>query len=111
MGEAVWARTGVLLAPSITEAWGMAAVEALAHGIPVIAHPTPGLREALGFAGRYVDRDNVDAWESVVPGEIRAHLDHPDPTTARTCIARARNVEKQANDDAARFVAAVESLR
>jgi glycosyltransferase involved in cell wall biosynthesis len=100
MGEAVWARTGVLLAPSRTEAWGMAAVEALAHGIPVIAHPTPGLREALGFAGTYVDRDNVDAWEAQLAVTV----------SARTSIARARNVEKQASDDAAQFVAAVEGL-
>ena len=79
----------------------MAAVEALAHGIPVIAHPTPGLRESLGFAGTYVDRDNIDAWEAQLAVTV----------SASTSIARARNVEKMANDDAARFVTAVEGLR
>lgn len=48
MRRDVWARTRILTAPSIYESYGMAAVEALASGIPVIAHPTPGLRERSG---------------------------------------------------------------
>ena len=104
MADAVWARTGVLLAPSKTEAWGMAAVEALAHGIPVIAHPTPGLRESLGSAGIMADRDDMNAWMYTLANVVPAAWEQP----ART---RARELEAQANDDAARFVAAVEGLR
>jgi glycosyltransferase involved in cell wall biosynthesis len=103
MGDAVWARTGVLLAPSKAEAWGMAAVEALAHGIPVIAHPTPGLTESLGKQGVFADRDDLDLWE-------RKTLHWWVTPTAGTCQRRARQLEAQANDDAARFVAAVEGL-
>jgi glycosyltransferase involved in cell wall biosynthesis len=66
MRRHVWARTRVLLAPSLYESYGMAAVEALASGLPVIAHPTPGLREALGDAGVWVERDDIDGWADMI---------------------------------------------
>lgn len=66
MRRDVWARTRVLLMPSVYESYGMAAVEALASGIPVVAHPTPGLREALGDAAVFVDRGDVDAWAAAI---------------------------------------------
>lgn len=62
----VYARTKILLAPSVYESWGRVGVEAMASGIPVIAHPTPGLRESLGDAGMFVDRDDVDGYEAAV---------------------------------------------
>ncbi|MFJ5037942.1 glycosyltransferase family 4 protein [Streptomyces parvulus] len=62
----VWARTRLLLMPSLYESYGMAAVEALASGIPVIAHPTPGLREALGDAAVFIDRADTAAWTDAV---------------------------------------------
>lgn len=58
----VYARTRVLLMPSSYESWGRCAVEAAQSGIPTIAHPTPGLTEALGHAGIFVDRDDHDGW-------------------------------------------------
>lgn len=58
----VWAQLRVLLVPSATESWSMVASEALAHGIPVIAHPLPGLRENLAEVGLWADRDNPAAW-------------------------------------------------
>lgn len=66
MAEAVYSRTRVLLVPSVYESYGRVAVEAMAGGVPVIAHPTPGLRECLGSAGIFCDRDDLDAWESAV---------------------------------------------
>lgn len=59
----VWSRTRVLIMPSVYESYGMAGVEAMASGIPVIATPTPGLRESLGGAGTFVERDDIDGWE------------------------------------------------
>lgn len=63
MKNDVWSRTKVLLMPSIYESYGMAGVEAMASGIPVIAHPTPGLLESLGKAGTFLDRDHAKSWE------------------------------------------------
>ncbi|WTG04455.1 glycosyltransferase family 4 protein [Streptomyces sp. NBC_01590] len=62
MAERVYSRTRVLLMPSRYESWGRTGVEAMASGIPVAAHPTPGLCESLGEAGVFADRDDLDAW-------------------------------------------------
>lgn len=62
----VYGETKVILMPSIYESFGRVGVEAMASGIPTIAHPTPGLRESLGTAGIFADRDNVDEWESTL---------------------------------------------
>ncbi|WP_369192325.1 glycosyltransferase family 4 protein [Streptomyces sp. R08] len=66
MREKVYARTKVLLMPSCYESWGRAGCEALASGIPVVAHPTPGLCESLGDAGIFVDRDDLEGWEATL---------------------------------------------
>jgi glycosyltransferase involved in cell wall biosynthesis len=58
--------TRVLLMPSRYESYGRTAIEAAASGIPTIAHPTPGLREALGAAGIYANRDNPDDWVTAI---------------------------------------------
>jgi glycosyltransferase involved in cell wall biosynthesis len=66
MRDDVWAKTKVLLMPSVYESYGMAGIEALASGIPVICHPTPGLKESQGPTGIFVDRDEIDWWEHQV---------------------------------------------
>lgn len=60
--RSVYAQTRVLLMPSEYESYGRTAVEAACSGIPTIAHPTPGLVEALGDGGIFCDRDDPDAW-------------------------------------------------
>lgn len=62
MATDVYARTRVLLMPSLHETFGRVAMEAAASGIPTIAHPTAGLREAMGNAATYVERDDLDGW-------------------------------------------------
>jgi glycosyltransferase involved in cell wall biosynthesis len=62
MPKKVYARTKILLMPSSYESYGRTAIEAAHFGIPTIAHPTPGLREALGGAGTFVDRADFEGW-------------------------------------------------
>lgn len=66
MRDEVYARTRLLLMPSDYESWGRVGVEAMASGIPVLAHPTEGLRESLGSAGVFCDREDTDAWQAAI---------------------------------------------
>lgn len=66
MAHDVYAKTRVLLMPSERETWGMVGVEAMRCGIPVIAHPTPGLVESLGPAGIFVDRNDLPGWQQAI---------------------------------------------
>lgn len=62
----IWALSKVVLMPSGYESYGMVAAEAQASGIPVIAHPTPGLQECLGSAGIFVHRDDIEGYKRVL---------------------------------------------
>jgi len=73
MRDDVYRRTRVLLVPSAMETWGRVAIEAAASGIPVIAHPTPGLLESLGSSGLFVDRDDTAGWVAAIES-----LDDPE---------------------------------
>lgn len=63
----VYARTAVLLMPSLFEPFGRAPVEAAASGIPCIASGVGGLREAIGADGFFVGPEaGIDAWVDAV---------------------------------------------
>lgn len=64
--RALYRRTRILLAPSHQEAYGRVAIEAACSAIPTIAHPTPGLVEALGSAGIFVHYAATDAWVEAI---------------------------------------------
>jgi hypothetical protein len=104
----VWAHSRVVLVPSIYESYGMAAVEALASGLPVIAHPTAGLREALGEAATFIDRDDHQAWAAAVAG---LYADGPRRTEAMAA-ARARSafLAEQARTELAVWADTVKGL-
>jgi glycosyltransferase involved in cell wall biosynthesis len=51
--------------PSQYESYGRTAVEALASGIPVIAAPTPGLKESLNGSGIFCNL-NLDEWVGAI---------------------------------------------
>jgi len=105
MAERVYSRTRVLIMPSVYESWGRTGVEALASGIPVVAHPTPGLRESLGDAGIFVDRDDLDGWVKAL-----AELDDPETWRAASTRAKKRSRQLDPAPDLARWVEAVEGL-
>lgn len=101
----VWARTRVLLMPSIYESYGMVAVEAAHSGIPVIAHPTPGLLESLSYAGTYADRDDLDSWER----SLRSIL-QPETWQPLSAVVKRRAAELDPRVDLAAWVAELQSL-
>ena len=62
----IHAITDIVLMPSVSESWGMVATEAMCSGIPTIASPTEGLKENLGYAGLFINRDSIDEWVSMI---------------------------------------------
>lgn len=62
----VYAQTKILIMPSKEETWGRTAVEAMSSGIPVIAHPTPGLKECCKDAALFADRVDVQEWARLI---------------------------------------------
>lgn len=105
MRDDVYSRTRILLMPSERETWGMTAVEAMASGIPVIAHPTEGLLESLGEAGVFVDRVDGQGWLDEIE-----RLHDPDEWAAASALALARSADLDPRADLERFAEAIESL-
>lgn len=105
MRERVYARTRVLLALSEYESWGRVAAEAVASGIPVIAHPTPGLQECLGGAGVFVDRGDLDGIERQIRRLLR-----PRSWAAASQAAAARSTELDPSAELAAWCEAVEGV-
>ncbi|MEV6548005.1 glycosyltransferase family 4 protein [Streptomyces sp. NPDC051597] len=105
MRERVYARTRVLLMPSSYESWGRVGCEALASGIPVVAHPTPGLCESLGEAGIFVDREDIDGYEAVL-----RKLTAPAEYRLASKRAKARSAELDPTADLGAWCEAIESL-
>lgn len=62
--KGVYARTRVLLVPSVEESYGRVAVEAAMSGIPAVVSDLPGIREATNGLATFV-RDG-ESWEAAV---------------------------------------------
>lgn len=105
MRDHVWSKTRILLMPSVYESYGMAGVEALASGIPVICHPTPGLQESQGAFGLFVDRDDTNKYES----EIRRLLT-PEEWLPASVLARKRSAELDPKPEMLQWVSELERL-
>jgi len=91
--KSIYAKTDILLVPSMEESWGRVAVEAMSSGIPVISHPTPGLLESCGSAGIFCNRDDIHAWvrEIKLLKTDAAYY----KTKSNLCKARARELDPE----------------
>jgi glycosyltransferase involved in cell wall biosynthesis len=98
----VYAETRILLMPSSYESYGRCAVEAAVSGIPTIAHPTLGLREALGDAGTYPVPDS-DSWACAVRYVL-------DTYGTRSALARALGKSLTPEADMDRCLAAMKEI-
>ncbi len=123
MRDDVWARTRVLLVPSVYESYGMVAAEALCSGIPVMANATPGLQECLGAAGIWPG--GVRAVTQPVPSNIvhtsagalaqwvailrRLLTDHEEWERV-SAVCRQRSAELAPGPEMARWVAELEAM-
>jgi glycosyltransferase involved in cell wall biosynthesis len=85
----VYAQTNILIMPSKEETWGRTAVEAMSSGIPVIASPTPGLKECCKDAALFVDRDDIQEWSRLIRRLIS------DDTFYQECSNRGKIRAKQ----------------
>lgn len=107
MRDQVYARTRILLMPSLFESWGRTAVEAMASGIPVIANPTMGLVECVDTGGTLVDVNDAKAWKTAI---TRLQAPKAWQAASRKATARARELHDITVTDLDTFVHAVENL-
>jgi glycosyltransferase involved in cell wall biosynthesis len=106
MRRDVWSRTKVLLVPSRYESYGRVGIEACASRIPVIAAPTPGLRESLGRGAVFVPRSSPNEWHR----RLRTLMESPAAYARAQAAAGARITELDHAAEIAAWVGAVESL-
>lgn len=87
----IYRQAWVVIMPSMLETWGRTAVEAMSSGIPVIANPTPGLRECCGSAAIYVDRDDLRGWIDALR-RLKSDRKHYD-TQCKLALERSRALD------------------
>lgn len=96
----IYRRTKILLMPSSYESYGRCAVEAAVSGIPTIAHPTMGLREALGEYGTFPVPDSP-SWKCAIE-----YVEDTYQARVRDALWIAKNLDPEGDMD--RFLAALE---
>jgi glycosyltransferase involved in cell wall biosynthesis len=103
----IYRRTRILLLPSRSEVHPRSPLEAAFSGIPCIAHPSAGAVEALGPAGIYVHRDDLDGW---VRELRRLHRDDDHAEAAGQSRSWATAIELSHLHEIGRLEAALTSL-
>lgn len=104
----VYAKTRLLLMPSVYESWGRVGTEAMASGIPVLAHPTEGLLENLGQAGIFLDRSAPQEWVQAI---TRLKAPRAYSAACKRALARSSELEAQRIEDMSNWVQYVESAK
>lgn len=62
----IYKQSRIVIMPSSYESWGRVAMEAACSGIPVVAAPTPGLKESLDYAGIFAEHDDVAGYVEAI---------------------------------------------
>ena len=75
--HALYQRAAVFAFPSLAEGFGLPPLEALAHRLPVVAHPSPAVRETLADHATYADANDPDAFAQALQATLNTppHLD------------------------------------
>jgi glycosyltransferase involved in cell wall biosynthesis len=84
----IYSKSNIVIMPSSYESWGRVAMEASCSGIPVIASPTPGLKESLDYAGIFADYNDVAAFVEAIRG-----LDDKKAYTKQSKLVKKRSIE------------------
>lgn len=103
--RSVYARARLVLMPSVNESFGRVAIEAACSGIPTIAAPVPGLREALGDGGIFVEREDINGWVRAIQA-----LDDPSAYSVASQHAMSRAELFAAERELATFESALRGL-
>jgi glycosyltransferase involved in cell wall biosynthesis len=91
---ALYAGAAAVLVPSLVEGFGMAALEGLAAGVPVLVSDRGALPEVVGDAGQVLPGEDATAWAAALEAVLRG----PDAAGARERrIARARELSWEAS--------------
>lgn len=107
----VFRQTKVLLMPSEYESFGRVGIEAACCGIPTIAHPTPGLKEAFGDAGIFLDRNDIPAWFNEVERLMTDDIYYHQRSQIVLELAQSIKPEEEFNRLEQAFLATVERYR
>lgn len=83
-----WSDIKLLIVPSETESWSMAATEAIMRGIPVLCSDLPGIRENLSYAGVYIDRKFISLY-----AESTIKLMTDSKEQVKLCLQRAKELD------------------
>ena len=86
--QSVYKKTRIVIMPSTYESWGRVATEAACSGIPVIASPTPGLKESLGDSGIFARHHSVADWVEAI-----RFLDDPKNYKKYSELTKKRSIE------------------
>jgi len=92
----IYSKTRILLMPSLYESYGRTAVEAMCSGIPVIAAPTPGLRELLGDAGIFCKLESPLSWIEAIK-ELDDEKKYKEASDK--CLKRSKEIEKSVDSE------------
>ena len=86
--QSVYKKSRIVLMPSSYESWGRVGMEAACSGIPVVASPTPGLKESLGDAGIFARHYSVADWVEAI-----RFLDDPKNYKKYSELTKKRSIE------------------